>query len=301
MADIDQAVSAVKGTTGPVTQRWKEFLTGAYARLTGSLLYAMSSGSSGEFSVRASTAGNLHVELQPSTEVVGLLGASTAMVGHAILDASTARIGSLYPSTETIGALYPSTARIGSLYPSTERIGSLYPSTETIGALYPSTNAIGVVGGIAGYPSAVLVTTTSQAYSTGDLIGGELSFASAFRSTANMTGIVQSIVIADAATSGQSAIDLWLFKTQTTGTTYTNDTALTIDDADLSKIIGRISVTEGDYYQFANNAAAVLSNVGLPVCATTGTTLYGAAICRSTAPAYSTGSSVTVTLGILQD
>lgn len=107
MADIDQAVSAVKGTTGPVTQRWKEFLTGAYARLTGSLLYAMSSGSSGEFSVRASTAGNLHVELQPSTEVVGLLGASTAMVGHAILDASTARIGSLYPSTEIIGYTIP--------------------------------------------------------------------------------------------------------------------------------------------------------------------------------------------------
>lgn len=245
MADHDQNVSAINKT-----QRWKEFVTGFYARLNGAILYGLSTGSS-ETALVTSTDGALHVKPQ----------ASTAAMGHVILDASTAKIGALQGSTEGIGQ----------------------------------------VGGHTALVTVNLAPTTSAAYAQNDLIGAQISIAGAFRSTAVMTGVLQSIVVADKSTM-QASIDFVFFHTNTTGTTYTNDSALTLDDADLvGKCQGHVSIYNSDYVAFAANTEATLRAIGLPIKATTGTTLYAAAINRSSAPQYTSTGDLSVTFGILQD
>ncbi len=250
MADVDQAVSAIKGSSGPVTQRWKEWITGIYARTQAALLYGISSGGSSEIAIKASSGGAVYAELQPSTEVVGLLGASTAMIGHAILDASTA--------------------------------------------------AIGLAGGHTRLISAALAPTTSQAYAGGDLMGSAaVELANVFRSTSVMTGLLESIVVAD-KTTAQAPFDFVLFGTATTGTTYTNDAAFTPADGDLSKIVGHAQVYQGDYAAFADNGVATVKAIGLVVTATTGTSLFVAPVLRST-PSYVTTGDLRVTFGFLVD
>lgn len=97
MADYDQNVSAINKV-----QRWKEFVSNVYARLNGAILYGLST-SSTEVPLLCSTAGNIHVELQASTESIGLLAGSTEVIGHVIADASTAIIGSISGITSTGG------------------------------------------------------------------------------------------------------------------------------------------------------------------------------------------------------
>ena len=257
MADKDTPVSALN-----ITQRWKEFITGYHARLQAALLYGISSGGSSEIAIKASSGGGVYAELQPSTESIGLLAASTA------------KIGALQPSTEVIGHIIADA----------------------------STAPIGQVGGHTAFPTVQLVTTTSQAYAAGDLVGSAaLGFTSVFRSTSVLSGTLQSIIVADQATQGLAAIDFVFFKTATTGTTYTNDAAFAPADGDLGKIIGTVSVLSNDYANFSNNGVATVRNIGMPITATTGTGISVAAVNRSTGPSWQTTSDVTVTLGILQD
>jgi len=226
--------------TQKVWQEWYEVSTGLHARLIAGALIGLTTDDE-LVQIKMTTAGNIHVEMQPSTESVGYV---------------------------TLGS---------------------------------SNNHAGQVGGNSAFPSAAIAVTTSGAYSSGDVMGASVTFSGCFRSTDIMSGILQSVVVTDLSTAAQSAIDLWLFQTVTTGTTYTNDSALTLADADIAKLVAKVSISSGDYYQFANNAAAVVSNLGLPIRATTGTGLTGVAICRSTGPQYASTGDLNVTLGILQD
>lgn len=243
MADVTQAISALRATSsGPLQQIWKEVSTGYYARLTGSLLVGISSGGSTDLILlRASSSGALYTEAQPSTEVLG----------HVILDASTA--------------------------------------------------AIGQVGGHTSYVQVNLAPTTSAGYASGDLMGSAaFSLANVFRSTAVMTGVLDSIVIAD-KTTNQASFDFVLFATVTTGTTYTNDSPLTLGDGDLGKVVGFAQVLNSDYTAFVNNGVAAARNIGLTVWATTAANLTGAAILRTTTPVYATTGDLIATFGFQVD
>lgn len=328
MADSDQ----VLGTVG-ITQRWKEFVSGVHARLMGSVLYGITTGSA-EQALQTSTGGFLRTQtqastakigaLQPSTEIIGYIkidqttpGASNAVTvtstgGTTLLSTSAPGAVKLMTSTESIGLLSASTAKIGALQTSTEVIGLLAASTAKIGALQPSTELIGTVdltsgnahigqtGGNTVLISVNLAPTTSAAYAANDLIGGQISISNAFRSTAVMSGLLQSITLADKTTM-QASIDFAFFHTNTSGTTYTNDSALTLADGDIGKAIGSVALSNSDYIAFADNSLATVRGIGLPITATTGTTLYAVGINRSTGPQYASTGDLILTLGILQD
>ena len=153
---------------------------------------------------------------------------------------------------------------------------------------------------VAGAPTASLVATptvsVSPAYSSGDLIGGKLSLANAIR-VAGLGGTITNAILTDKGKQN-AAIDIVLFSTDPTNTTFTDNGVLTIADADLINIIGVIPVTS--YASFNDNSVGYINNVAIPFKLASGTTLYACLVSRGT-PTYTSTSDLQLTLGIIPD
>lgn len=143
------------------------------------------------------------------------------------------------------------------------------------------------------------VGANNTTYTTGDLLGTKMNLTGALR-VANGTGLVHSLTIQDL--SKQNApLDLILFDSDPSGTTFTNNSALDVADADITRIIGTISVLAGDYVSFADNAVACLKNLGIVVKGADATTsLYAAMVIRNSTANF-TNNELSVAVGILRD
>lgn len=150
---------------------------------------------------------------------------------------------------------------------------------------------------ISGGPRTVVSaspTVDTAIYAAGDLIGGKLTFANAAR-VASGNGEIFSVLLADQAKQS-IAIDLILFDSDPTGTTFTDQAALDIADADLTKIICVVPITT---YAALNDNSIGFASVRFPFALASGTSLYGCLVSRGT-PTFAAGADVTVRLGILQ-
>lgn len=145
--------------------------------------------------------------------------------------------------------------------------------------------------------SVTPTVSSGVAYTAGDAIGGLQTIAGAAVPEIS-SGVVHSIVITDLAK--QSAdIDVIIFSANPSATTFTDNAALDIADADLTKVICMIQV----YTHSALNDNGVSSAHGTGCVfklAQNATTLYAALVARST-PTLASTSDITVRYGILQD
>ena len=152
-----------------------------------------------------------------------------------------------------------------------------------------------------GFTKIVTVTPTIQAaaYATGELVGGKMSFAGAVRmkDLVAATGLIQSVVITDLGKQSV-ALDLVFFDTDPSNTTFTENSALAVNDTDLLTVVGVASVT--DWKSLSDNSVGLALNLAMPFNLGTGTVLYGALVSRG-APTYASTSDLTVRVGILQD
>lgn len=167
------------------------------------------------------------------------------------------------------------------------------------GATPTGENHIGQMGGhtVALSPSSGPVCDTNI-YASGDLIGGLLTFANAARVAAG-SGTIQGVVIGDLAKQ-DSAIDIVFFNANPDGTTFTDQAALDIADADIPKIIGVMKVLASDYSDFNDNSVATKAPFGLPFKLASGTSIYACLVCRGT-PTYASASDLTPKVKIYQD
>lgn len=151
--------------------------------------------------------------------------------------------------------------------------------------------------------SATPTISASPVYSTGDSVGGLLSFTNAVAYSGG-SGVIENVIIKDLAKQ-DAELDLILFDTNPTNTTPTDNAALDIHDTDLATVIAIINIST--YADFSDNSVGQSYPVGgLPFKLTTGTTLYGLLVNRTetsppTTPQYSTTSDITVRLVIRQD
>jgi hypothetical protein len=136
----------------------------------------------------------------------------------------------------------------------------------------------------------------TAAYSAGDLVGSLLQFTGAARRPA-AGGVIQTVAVADLAKQ-DAELDLILFNDNPSNTTFTDGATLDIDDADLDKIAGVLTVS--DYADFNDNSVGTLRSAGLAFDLASGTILRGALVTRGT-PTYSGTADLSVVLGILQD
>jgi hypothetical protein len=141
-------------------------------------------------------------------------------------------------------------------------------------------------------------TVDTSAYASGDLIGAKITLANAVQVAAG-SGELLSLVLSDLANQ-KSDIDVVLFDSDPSTTTFTDQAALDIDDADLVKVIGVISIAAADYVSFVDNAVATLRDLRLGFKLASGTSLYAALVCRGT-PTYASSSDLKLRAIVNQD
>lgn len=140
------------------------------------------------------------------------------------------------------------------------------------------------------------------AYASGDLIGELLTLSSVLHKPsgvglARRGGMIQHVLLMDAAKQ-DVAIDVVFFSANPAATTFTDNAALDIDDADLDKIIGVVSLTT--YFDFADSAVAQALNLALPFVADeSATDLYACLVARG-APTYAAATDIDLRVSILQ-
>lgn len=156
-------------------------------------------------------------------------------------------------------------------------------------------------------PSTVFISASpvcdTSAYATGELIGGKLTFSNTFRNGVG-TSFLTSVCMVDKAAQAVD-FDLVLFDQNPSNTTFTDQAAFDIDDADLSKVVAVINLGSSSRFAFADNSVHYLGSLYLPLRGTDSAggatrTLYGALVSRGT-PTFAASTDVTIKLGISQD
>lgn len=141
----------------------------------------------------------------------------------------------------------------------------------------------------------VAITPDTSAYAANDIVGGKLTFASAFRSNIN-SGILQSIEVTNTEIDG-IAFNFCLFNADPTGSTVADQGGATIVAADLQKLIGCWGVSDGSAFAATELYQAKGVNQAVDAAATG---VYG--ILRTTgAPTWAAAQTVNVCIDILQD
>ena len=120
-------------------------------------------------------------------------------------------------------------------------------------------------------------TIETSAYDIDDLIGEKIEFSDALPRTRD-SGIIQSVIITDLAKQN-AVMDVAFFTADPGNTTFTDNEALAIDDADLVNLIGVAKVA--DWISFNDNSRGQAFNLpGMPFVLVAGTSLFAALISR---------------------
>ena len=135
---------------------------------------------------------------------------------------------------------------------------------------------------------------TGGAYSDGDVLAAAQELALAVRSSGG-TGVLQSIQVVDQDDQAQG-LDIVI--SDSTITLGTENSAVSISDADAAKILGIIPVVSGDYVDLVNSQYAIPEFQPIVIMPDT-TSLFISAISRGTGT-Y-TASGIVLRIGILQD
>ena len=151
------------------------------------------------------------------------------------------------------------------------------------------------------YPNTVCVyaspSVDTSAYESGDLIGGKLTFAGALRA-ATSSGYVVSATVFDQAAQAVD-LELVLFGSDPTATTFTDQAALDVADADTFKVASAVSFGSASRFAWADNGMKYVSEIMRPVVGAS-TSLYGALVSRGT-PTFATSADVRVQVCVSQD
>lgn len=140
------------------------------------------------------------------------------------------------------------------------------------------------------------------AYSSGDCVGGLLTFSGAL-SGPTKTGRVRSVKVTD-LDKQNAALTLLLFSANPTASTLTDNAVVVIATADQTKLLPYVAVLATDYQTFSTSSLATVSSLLSGVwSATLGSgsgILYGVLMTTGT-PTYTGASKLVVTLDIESD
>lgn len=140
----------------------------------------------------------------------------------------------------------------------------------------------------------VLSLSTSPAYSSGDVLAAAQELTNAVRISGG-TGVIQSIQVIDHDDQAQG-LDIVI--SDSTITLGTENSPVSISDADADKILGIVSVVAGDYIDLVSSQLANPEFQPIVVMPDTAS-LYISAISRGTGT-Y-TASGIVLRIGISQD
>lgn len=119
------------------------------------------------------------------------------------------------------------------------------------------------------------LTTATTAYTSGDQVGAQLTFANAARASGGSGMIVGCVLISAADITGPYDIVI----TDSSITLAADNAAFAISDADALKIVGLVPMSGA--YDIGNNRIAQIYNLAMPYVCSGGTSLFGGLITRS--------------------
>lgn len=131
-------------------------------------------------------------------------------------------------------------------------------------------------------------------YTTGDLIGGKIELTNAVNA-AGGGGRIKSVVITDLAKQDVNK-DVIFFDVNPSNTTFTENGAFDVADADLVNIIGAVAVST--WFDFADNSVGAALALDIPFVLV-GTSLFAAMVERG-AGNYVSTSDLTLRVGVVQ-
>ena len=130
--------------------------------------------------------------------------------------------------------------------------------------------------------TGIMIGATGTTYADNDAIGTITLIPNVCGAVTGFFGL-QSVVVQDLSNQ-KSKLELIFFDSAPTST-FTDDGAFTLTDADIKAIVGTVIINAGDYQSYAANAVATVGNLGLEMQSTSGADLWMAVISRGT-PTY---------------
>ena len=131
--------------------------------------------------------------------------------------------------------------------------------------------------------TGVQAGATASTYADGKVIGSKIKLPGACRQDTGYCAL-QNIVVQELTTQ-KSKLEFVFFNADPSATTFTDGVLLTINDADLVKLVGRTIIDVGKYESYVDNAAAVVSNIGQIMRSAGGSDLWMVVLSRG-APTY---------------
>lgn len=141
------------------------------------------------------------------------------------------------------------------------------------------------------------VSTT--AYASGDSIGTGVTIASAARVSGG-SGMVQTVAIkSDTTTATAGSVDVYILANDTTGSTLTDNSALSIaDGADAAKIVGVCNLDQVSVH--GAGSVVYTNNANIPFVCSSGTNLY-AALEHKGSWTFASSANAIITFGLVRD
>lgn len=163
------------------------------------------------------------------------------------------------------------------------------------GALAAAENVIGIVGGTTLMPTVTFSLDTS-AYTANDLLADTQAVAGALRVSGG-SGVLNSIAILDEDDQAAAGMTVYILKSNVS--LGSENSGITVTDANAREIIGVINIAAGDWTDLINSKLAFKGNLGIPIKVSSGTSIWIAL--QTAGTPTQTASGITGILGILAD
>tara|TARA_Y100000593_G_scaffold93718_2_gene189705 strand:- start:2661 stop:3149 length:489 start_codon:yes stop_codon:yes gene_type:complete len=134
---------------------------------------------------------------------------------------------------------------------------------------------------------------TATTYADGDVIGNKIFIENIMLLFPGQATLMS--ITAQDLDSQNSALEVILWGSDPTGTTFTDDAALDIADADLPKHCGSANVAATDYKSYTDNSVGTVRNIGLPIGTDTENDLWMTLVSRGTPTYTANGLSLILT------
>lgn len=139
------------------------------------------------------------------------------------------------------------------------------------------------------------LTTASTAYTAGDQVGTQFTFAGCARATGG-TGRIVGITLLD-VNDIVGAYDVVIFNS--TATAATDNAAFAVSDGDAAKIIDLVQLAGA--VDIGNNRLVKSGPISVPYNCSGGTSLYAMLICRFAHTFFAAATDLTLTLWLERD
>ena len=160
---------------------------------------------------------------------------------------------------------------------------------------------------MSGKATVVAVTptvTASSAYSSGNVVGGVMTFSNIFR-TGGGSGVLASCLVVDRSNS-KPALTILLYSKNPSNGTYTDNSAFVFDSTDAVNLVRTVTVASTDWVTLGAYAVADVGAIGKVVyngesqAASVLKNLYAVAVTTGT-PTFNAATNLTFKVGVLQD